>query len=82
MDIQLNNPYTIQPAITTNTVTRHQVIDDTTAKTVTAIVIVGKSQTGDNIYKTLELWQGEAYDLAGQWTDTDVNNRIAEILNQ
>jgi hypothetical protein len=25
------------------------------------------------------LWEGEAYDAIGQWTDTDVANRIKEI---
>ena len=25
------------------------------------------------------LWEGDAYDTIGQWTDTDVANRIKEI---
>jgi len=25
------------------------------------------------------LWQGAAYDAIGQWTDTDVENRLKEI---
>lgn len=25
------------------------------------------------------LWEGESYDTAGQWTDTDVANRIKEM---
>jgi len=28
----------------------------------------------------LVLWSGEAYDLAGQWTDADVEARVAELL--
>jgi hypothetical protein len=28
----------------------------------------------------LTLWSGEAYDLAGQWTDADVEARVAELL--
>lgn len=31
---------------------------------------------------SLVLWQGETYDSIGQWTDTDVENRILEIINQ
>jgi len=27
------------------------------------------------------LWQGAEYDTIGQWTDTDVINRIKEIYN-
>lgn len=32
-------------------------------------------------YPELTLWEGDAYDLAGQWTDSDVDNRILELLN-
>ena len=28
----------------------------------------------------LVLWAGEAYDLAGQWTDADVVARVTELL--
>jgi hypothetical protein len=28
------------------------------------------------------VWQGQAYDDAGQWTDTDLKNAIKTILNQ
>ena len=28
----------------------------------------------------LTLWSGEAYDLAGQWTDADVVARVTELL--
>jgi len=31
---------------------------------------------------SLILWQDETYDAIGQWTDTDVENRILEIINQ
>lgn len=26
------------------------------------------------------VWQGEGYDLAGQWTDEDLTNKLKEIL--
>jgi len=28
----------------------------------------------------LVLWEGEAYDAIGQWTDTDVQARVLELL--
>ena len=31
---------------------------------------------------SLVLWQGATYDSIGQWTDTDVENRILELINQ
>jgi hypothetical protein len=33
-----------------------------------------------NGFRTLVLWQGDEYTNAGQWTDTDVINRVREIL--
>lgn len=30
---------------------------------------------------TIVLWEGAAYDTIGQWTDTDVINKIIEIVN-
>lgn len=29
----------------------------------------------------LTLWEGAAYDAIGQWTDTDVINRVKELVN-
>jgi len=29
---------------------------------------------------SLVLWQGSTYDSIGQWTDTDVHNRILELI--
>jgi len=29
----------------------------------------------------LVLWEGEAYDAIGQWTDADVQARVLELLN-
>lgn len=53
-------------------VTIRQIMDNNYNKTVTAMT----EELGMVI-----LWKGEAYDLIGQWTDTDVENRINEILN-
>jgi hypothetical protein len=32
-------------------------------------------------YPELTLWEDDEYDAAGQWTDSDVDNRILELLN-
>lgn len=29
----------------------------------------------------ITLWEGEAYDAIGQWTDEDVKNRLFELYN-
>ena len=31
--------------------------------------------------KKITLWEGDDYDAIGQWTDTDVQNRILELFN-
>lgn len=53
-------------------VTIRQIMDNNYNKTVTAMT----EELGMVI-----LWKGTAYDVIGQWTDTDVENRINEILN-
>jgi hypothetical protein len=45
--------------------------DSAVAKTVTARINAAPG--------TIVLWEGAAYDAIGQWTDTDVVNRIKEI---
>ena len=40
------------------------------------IVIAATREAG-----VIVLWQGEAYDAIGQWTDTDVINRITELYS-
>lgn len=47
--------------------------DDMANKKVTAIT---KGITG-----TIVLWEGEAYDAIGQWTDQDVDDRIIELFS-
>jgi hypothetical protein len=39
-------------------------------------VLASTKQVGNLI-----LWEGAAYDAIGQWTDTDVQNRILEIYS-
>jgi hypothetical protein len=69
MEVNFNNPK--NPAITKVTVKR--VVDNNEKKKVTAHV---KEFTGK-----ITLWEGEAYTTIGQWTDTDVQNRLLEIYN-
>ena len=33
-----------------------------------------------NGYKTVVLWEGDDYTNAGQWTDTDVINKVSQIM--
>lgn len=49
-----------------------ELIDNPSTKTVVArIQEIGR----------VTLWQGAAYDSIGQWTDTDVANRIKALYN-
>jgi hypothetical protein len=47
--------------------------DDMANKRVTAIT---RGVTG-----TVVLWEGQAYDVIGQWTDQDVEDRIIELFS-
>jgi hypothetical protein len=70
MEVNFNNPK--NPAITKVTVKR--VVDNNEKKKVTAHV---KEFTGK-----ITLWEGDVdYTAIGQWTDTDVQNRLLEIYN-
>lgn len=35
-----------------------------------------------SILKDVVLWEKEAYDAIGQWTDEDVKQRLLQIINQ
>jgi hypothetical protein len=49
-----------------------EVIDNSKSKIVTAKT---------NEFGTVILWKGAEYDTIGQWTDTDVINKIKEIYS-
>lgn len=53
-------------------ITINQIIDSNFLKK----VIANTKEAG-----SILLWSGPDYDNIGQWTDTDVINRIKEILN-
>ena len=57
---------------TISSLTIISVIDQPINKT----VVVSTKEIGKFI-----IWQGAAYDAIGQWTDTDVQNRILEIYS-
>ncbi|HTA62778.1 MAG TPA: hypothetical protein VK835_09995 [Bacteroidia bacterium] len=77
--LNLNSTKTIvlvaQVATDTNSVSIDSVIDD--GQSVVANLSFGIS----NSNKQLTLWSGTDYTNIGQWTDTDVNNRIIALLN-
>jgi len=50
-----------------------QIIDDYINKRVTART--------RSVLGSVVLWEGEDYDLIGQWTDEDVQHRILELIN-
>ena len=52
-----------------------QVIDNSINKTITAILILSPG-----IYKTVLLWKDDEYDLIGQWKDSDVIDKVKELL--
>jgi len=76
MEITLSNPKEItvtQARVKTiTTITVMEMSDNPKRKTVTA-------QTME--LGTIQLWKDAEYDAIGQWTDTDVTNRIKEIYN-
>lgn len=59
--------------INTDEVTVNQVTDNYTS--VIALISFGKERT-----KEIILWEGEAYVAIGQWTDTQVQKRLIELL--
>ena len=64
----------ISPEITTpiNSIEVTNLLDDPINKK----VLASTKEVGNLI-----LWEGAAYDAIGQWTDTDVQNRILEMYS-
>jgi hypothetical protein len=75
MIIQLNTPIKRSTDITTVEVS--QVVDRNSAKTVIASVSVENVGVVD-----LTLWEGDAYTAIGQWTDSQVQSRVLELINE
>lgn len=76
MEIQLSQPKDIvvvkERKTTIEKVTVLEILDNPEKKIVTAKT----AQLGNVI-----LWKGTDYDAIGQWTDTDVINKINELYN-
>lgn len=64
---------TITNTITANTITIMSIIDSPVRKTIEAQTIGYPSR--------ILLWSGSTYDTIGQWTDSDVINRIHQIYS-
>lgn len=54
--------------------------DNPDSKIVTAKVNLLAADGQKYDYPEIILWSGDAYDAIGQWTDADVQSRIAEIF--
>ena len=77
MQINLQNPKKVilqeekSKIVTTLTVTR--LVDLPKKKMVKAFI--------EELDEPVVLWVGEAYDAAGQWTDSDVEARLTELYS-
>ena len=78
--IELNTPVNVvvveETAIETNVVVVENFTDN--GESVVATV---SFQSNTGFSKQITLWEGEEYINVGQYTDTDIQNRITEILN-
>ena len=77
MNITLNSPKKI--------VLQEEKIKTVTSLTVNRVVDLPKQKMVRCFIEELEeaivLWEGAAYDAAGQWTDADVEARLTELYN-
>ena len=80
--ITLQTPVTIQEAITSSEVSVDCYVDNPNTKTVDVNLMIGFNANGDAVYRMLQLWKDEDYDAIGQWTASDAEERIIELLNQ
>jgi hypothetical protein len=77
MNINLNNPKKIvlqeEKSKTVSTLTVNRIVDLPNQKVVRCFI--------EELEQPIVLWKDEAYDAIGQWTDTDVTNRLNELYN-
>jgi hypothetical protein len=77
MKIVLENPITkqiVEPVfITLTELTIKRIVDLSEEKIVRVFI--------EELNSPLILWEGDSYDEIGQWTDSDVQSRIIELLN-
>jgi len=70
----INREIILQPEIKTNVVTVLRTVDDVINSHIYCYILIGSSE------RMITLWEGSDYALAGQWTDSDVENRLNDIL--
>jgi hypothetical protein len=77
MNITLNSPKKIvlqeEKSKTVTSLTVNRVVDLPKQKMVRVFV--------EEIDEAIVIWEGAAYDAAGQWTDADVAARLNELYN-
>ena len=77
MNITLSSPKTITvqaaKTVTVTEITVNRVVDNPAKQIVVAFI--------EQLNEPVILWSGETYVSIGQWTDTDVVNRLTAIYN-
>jgi len=77
MQISLTNPKKVvlqeEKSKTVTTLTVSRIVDLPKKKVVRAFV--------EELDEPVVLWEGAAYDAAGQWTDSDVEARLTELYS-
>ena len=77
MNITLNSHKKIvlqeEKSKTLSTLTVNRVVDLPKQKMVRCFI--------EELEEAIVLWEGAAYDAAGQWTDADVEARLTELYN-
>jgi len=77
MNITLNSPKKIvlqeEKSKTLSTLTVNRVVDLPKQKIVRCFI--------EELDDAIVLWEGAAYDAAGQWTDANVEARLIELYN-
>lgn len=77
MEITLNHSTEVvvvpEKKVTLTTLTINRMVDLPTQKKVVAFI--------KELNQPVVLWEGDAYDAIGQWTDTDVTTRLNVIYS-
>ena len=77
MQINLSNPKKVvlqeEKSKTVTTLTVNRIVDLPKKKIVRVFV--------EELDEPVVLWEGAAYDAAGQWTDADVQARLTELYS-
>lgn len=77
MQINLQNPKKVvlqeEKSKTVTTLTVARIVDLPKKKMVRAFI--------EELDEPVVLWEGAAYDAAGQWTDSDVEARLTELYS-